>query len=110
MILKGSTMRTANPDYWVEKAIQTARSQGLSKVVISDLRYRNEVYAMKTSLDIEDKLVTIRVNRFDTSPSSDPSERDLDGAAFDLVIENRGTLEEFEKSVNDSIKKTLREP
>lgn len=95
MMLEGSSKRSTNPDYWVEKAIGTARSQNKERIVISDLRYKNEIYAMKMALGDGDELTTVRVNRFESTSSEDPSERDLDDTTFDIVIENRGTKEEF---------------
>jgi len=98
-ILEGSTKRTSDPDYWVNIAVKEAKSRGAEAVVISDLRYKNELSALKIALNPDDSLVTIRVNRFDNSPSSDPSERDLDDAEFDYTISNQGTLEDFMNKV-----------
>lgn len=96
-ILEGSTKRTADADYWVKRAMQNAKENGIELVVISDLRYRNELAGIKSSLDESDTLLTVRVNRFDTHPtnSTDPSERDLDNAEFDVVLENRATFQEY---------------
>lgn len=96
-ILEGSTKRTADADYWVKRAMQNAKENGIELVVISDLRYKNELAGIKMSLDSEDTLFTVRVNRFDNHPtnSTDPSERDLDDAEFDLTIENRASFEEY---------------
>jgi len=105
MMVEGSSKRSTNPNYWVDRAIKTARSQNKELVVISDLRYKNEIYAMKMALGNDDELVTVRINRFENSPSSDPSERDLDDAEFDLYIENRGSIDEFYKNVNEFAKK-----
>lgn len=102
-ILEGSTKRTVDPDYWVKKAISTAKKSGQEMVVISDLRYQNELSSVKMSLGADDTLVTVRVNRFDEHPtkSTDPSERDLDAAKFDILLENRGTLEEYLAKVSE---------
>jgi hypothetical protein len=35
------------------------------------------------------------VSRYDTTESTDPSERDLDDYTFDHVVENRGTIPEY---------------
>jgi hypothetical protein len=96
-ILEGSSKRTVDPDYWVKKAIELARKSGMERVVISDLRYQNETAGVKMSLEEGDTLLTVRVNRFDEHPtnSTDPSERDMDTAKFDVVIENKGTYEEY---------------
>lgn len=97
-ILEGSSKRCANVNYWVEAALKKADSNGM--YVISDLRYRSELYAIKYHLANGDSLHTVRINRFDESPSKDPSERDLDDNTFDYVIENRSTLVEFNKQIN----------
>jgi hypothetical protein len=109
-IAEGSTKRSANPDYWVEKAIQSAKDSGKQLVVISDLRYLNEVAATKMAIDNNtDKFVTVRINRFDKTESTDPSECNLDNATFDYVIENKGTLEEFLNKVKQIATKELEE-
>lgn len=96
-ILEGSTKRTVDPDYWVKKAVQNAKESGIDLVVISDLRYKNELSSVKQALSSTDKLTTVRVNRFDEHPtnSQDPSERDLDDAEFDITLTNKGTYEEY---------------
>jgi hypothetical protein len=106
MILEGSTKRSVDPDYWVKQAVQKAGSDGL--FVISDLRYKSELSGLKMSLNDADKLVTVRVNRFETTESTDPSERDLDDATFDYVIENKGTLEEYISKISEIITKELK--
>lgn len=102
-ILKGSSNRSVRSNYWVQKAIEKAKKvDGL--VVISDLRYKSELSQMKEAFG--DDLVTMRVERFDISPSSDPSERDLDDANFDYRINNRGTKEQaFQQLENFLISK-----
>lgn len=89
-ILKGSTNRAVRSDYWVQRAIGKIRASE-TLVVISDLRYKSELKQLKDAFG--DELSTVRVERFDTSPSSDPSERDLDDASFDYRINNRSTRE-----------------
>lgn len=102
-ILEGSTKRTADSNYWVNNTIDNIDALPYdSKVVISDLRYRSELQPLRDFFKKD--LITVRVNRFDTTESVDPSERDLDNAQFDVVIENKGTLEEFLKKVEDLVK------
>ena len=97
-ILKGSSNRTVRSDYWVEAAIKKCKryahpSNDLQGFVISDLRYRSELDQLRRAFGKD--LVTVRVNRFDTCESQDPSERDLDNAEFDVIMNNKGTLTEF---------------
>lgn len=93
-ILVGSTMRSVNPDFWVEKAI--SQCQPGQKYVISDCRYKNEIESVKRA---GANVITVRINRFDTSPSDDPSERDLDDYKFDVVINNKGTVTELQQAI-----------
>jgi hypothetical protein len=83
-ILKGSTMRAVDPDYWVKQAVAQMKPDGL--YVITDLRYRNEATTLRQC--VGEALTTVRINRFADSPSSDPSERDLDAFEFDRYIDN----------------------
>lgn len=93
-ILVGSTMRSVNPNFWVEKALAQVQPGGL--YVIADCRYKNEIDIVKR---VDAQVVTVRIERFDTSPSDDPSERDLDNYLFDKVINNRHSIEEFQKII-----------
>jgi hypothetical protein len=101
-ILIGSAMRSADPDYWVKKAVSQAEPGQL--YVISDARYKNEINSLKAT---GANVITLRINRFDTSPSNDPSERDLDNFEFDSVISNRGTLDDLYLAVASSLEGKL---
>ena len=100
-ILKGSVNRSVRSNYWVKKAIQAMKSKETNAFVISDLRYKSELEQLRKAF--KDSLTTIRINRFDTNPSTDPSENDLDDVSFDFVIENRGTKEEFFEKLKETI-------
>jgi|ERR1035437_1599021 hypothetical protein len=93
-ILKGSTNRSVQSNYWTNKAFdQIDRLLKNTKlVVVTDLRYKSEMAQFKERYGQE--VVFIRINRFKESPSQDPSERDLDQAEFDFYVDNAGTLEE----------------
>lgn len=91
-ILKGSSNRAVRSDFWVSQAIDLAKSKG-GLIVISDLRYKSELAQMREAFG--DNMITLRVQRYDTSPSIDPSERDLDDGKFDFHIDNRGTLQDL---------------
>ena len=109
-ILKGSVNRSVTSKYWTQRAIDVIRNIALSNfngdsnvegIVISDLRYNSEVEQLREAFG--DNLITVRVNRFDTCESTDASERDLDNAKFDLVIENRESLSAFLRKVEDGL-------
>lgn len=94
-ILVGSCMRAADSNIWVKRAVNKMEPGGV--YVISDLRYKSEADALKaTGINV----LTIRVNRFNESPSADPSERDLDDYPFDIVINNKFSLETLYSQVD----------
>lgn len=85
-ILEGSIKRSVDSSYWVGRAVQkidSALQEGYN-VVVSDLRYRSEVAQLRQAFN--KNLTTVRINRFDSTPSSDASENDLNNEKFDTVI------------------------
>jgi hypothetical protein len=101
-IFKGSGNRSVDPDYWTRQAINKIWTSQDGLVVIPDLRFKSEVSQLKKVFG--DDLTTVRINRFDRSPSTDASERDLDNAEFNHIIENRGTLEEFYAKIDTMLR------
>lgn len=92
-ILKGSMNRAVDSAFWVKQTIKTINEkteEGHGLHVITDLRYKSELGQLKAAFDQD--VVFVRVKRFETSPSVDPSERDLDDATFDFYVDNTGTL------------------
>lgn len=92
-ILKGSTNRSVQSNYWTNKAFESIENTLKSKsfVVVTDLRYKSEMTQFKEKFG--ENVIFVRINRFKESPSQDPSERDLDDAVFDFYIDNTGTLD-----------------
>lgn len=91
-ILKGSTNRAVDPDYWVKRSVALYASQP-GNYVISDMRYRSEFRRLTELLG--NNLTTVRIERFDTIETSDPSERDLDDTPHDVVIQNRSSINDL---------------
>jgi hypothetical protein len=93
-ILEGSTKRTADPEYWIKQAVLSMSQSG--NYVISDARFKNEIETLGRLLP--NSLTNIRIDRFPSSPSTDPSERDLDDFPFPFRINNNAaenkTIEE----------------
>lgn len=85
-------------DFWIAQALKKIGFQ--DRVVISDVRFKNEMYAIR---QLEGK--TFRVIRTGVGPiNSHVSENDLDGAYFDAYIPNEGTLEDLEAYVTNLMK------
>lgn len=96
-ILRGSTNRAVNPNFWTEKAFSSIMSK--QTFVITDVRYKSEVEQFAKKFPHE--AVFVRVNRHKESPSNDPSERDLDSYEFDHHIDNTGSLSATHRQIED---------
>lgn len=100
-ILKGSVNRSVDPNYWVSRTVSHLFED--KNYVIPDLRYKSEVKAVKDVYP--GKIMTVRINRFGGTTSTDASERDMDNFEFDCTIDNLGTLEEYINNVDNFMKK-----
>jgi hypothetical protein len=104
-ILEGSIKRAVNSNHWVNKVIDNIMNTSGTTFVITDLRYRSEIELLRKQFGKD--LVTVRINRFETVNTEDPSERDLDKAEFDVVINNRNGKQELYNEL-DSLMKGLK--
>lgn len=84
-ILEGSVKRAVENNYWVSQAIQELRNNPTQNYVITDMRYKSEANAISRMFP-ENKV--IRINRWPSSPTTDPSERDMDDFTFDSIMYN----------------------
>ncbi|WP_327385679.1 deoxynucleotide monophosphate kinase family protein [Streptomyces sp. NBC_01207] len=89
----GETVRTDDPDFWLRMAldkISTADRWNLP-VVVSDVRYANEAYALKRA-----GALMVRIERPGATAGGEAarhvSELDLDAYPADVTIPNAGTL------------------
>lgn len=107
-ILEGSTKRSANSNYWVERAVKNLDPD--KNYVISDARFKNELAQLNISAP--GAVVEVRINRFHDVNSTDASERDLDDYQFENVINNMQdqgvTREAVYAQVEAILEKTLR--
>lgn len=91
-ILKGSTNRVADPNYWTNKAFSIIKKNADEGklVVVTDLRYKSEMAQLTERFGKE--VVFVRIYRHKESTSTDPSEMDLVGSKFDFYIDNTDHL------------------
>lgn len=105
-ILEGSVKRSVDSNHWVKKVMKEMEGDGVyykpELCTISDLRYCSEVEAFKEKYG--KNLITVRINRFDTIDTEEASERDLDNYKFDYVVENKGTLEDLYKKIDELLR------
>jgi len=96
----GESFRRIDPDFWSKKLFRTIEDKEYGNVIITDVRYPNEVDPVK-----ERNGYHIRVNR----PSADKvhgsghsSETSLDAPyKVDFTIVNSGTLDDLRKLASD---------
>lgn len=94
-ILEGSIKRSVDANYWVKRAVGQMKPGQC--YVIADWRYKSEYDAI-AALGLEP--ITIRISRFKTTASVDPSERDLDCFTFKATVNNNTTKEDLFERVS----------
>lgn len=99
-ILEGSVKRAVYSNYWVREAINTIISDPVHNYVITDMRYSTEADTMKMLFP---HIQVVRIDRFDSSPTEDPSERDMDTYPFDYTFSNRAGKEELHAQIDSLI-------
>ncbi len=113
----GTIFREINPDIWINTAICRAHSQiaaGYKLVIISDVRYRNEIECVKKNggdivyicRDLNDLQVT------DADRTTHPSRWEfLETRGSDLVIVNNTSISDMAAQIQEYIqKKTINIP
>lgn len=89
-------------EFWIEQAL--AGIEPGERVVVSDVRYRNEAEAIKALGGI-----VIQIERPGFHGDSHPSERDFDEwDGWDHVIVNDGSLKDLELKVVELVRPTLK--
>lgn len=86
---------------WVDRVVSKINNLPTENIIISDLRFKNEMQILK-----ENGFTTVKVEKSDRVIDRDIthiSEIDLCGAEFDHLIENNTTIEEFYKKIDDLI-------
>ncbi len=96
-ILEGSTKRSVNSNFWVKSTIEEVVNNPDTNYVISDMRYRSEADILKLFVP---NIQLVRIDRYDSINTTDPSERDLDEYKFDSTISNRTTKEDLYVQIN----------
>ncbi len=86
------------PNIWVEAAID--RANQFEKVVFSDVRFPNEVTAIKQAGG-----TIIRIVRPEQTVDLHPSEALIAGLPFDIQIDNNDTIDTFMANVCEIVDK-----
>lgn len=95
--------RACCPDIWVRKTL--AKAQWYHNVVITDVRFRNEIEAIHESGGR-----VIRINRAGAPRDDHPSETEMDSfpdSMFAAVLNNDGTVAQFRQDVLTAVSALL---
>ncbi len=88
----GNKMREISPDVWLKNAIACPKCD---IIIISDLRFTNEAFYIKNAGGL-----VVKVKRPGLRLGSDQAEVDLlSYTQWDAIIENDGTLDEFNTKI-----------
>lgn len=102
-ILEASVKKAVDPHYYTNKVAEAIMNGFSQNVVIADWRFLNEYTKMKEHFGNDIK--TVRVNRYDSVDSLDPSELELANFdKFDYIIDNKGTVNDFHNNIDNLIK------
>jgi hypothetical protein len=95
-----SVKKSFGKDIWVHRAYELIQEyfQFTDTVVVSDWRYVNE-YTYLAEMLKNVKIVTVRISTADAAEDIHSSEMELDDYAFDIIIDNTGTLEDLKESL-----------
>lgn len=107
LILEAKLARSINKNVWVEYVADQIRSYDYDRIIITDYRYNNEYHVLK-ELFPHHKIITIRINRFDTLSCIDQSEHSLDKFNFDFIINNKGTISDLKKEAEVFIETNIK--
>lgn len=98
-------MRNLDPDCWVRYALSKS-CEKKGRWVITDIRYRNEAFAIEGS---ENSQIWRVIRPMGPQPGGDHvSEVELDDYPFEVYIDNDGTIESLHRKVDKIIRPILK--
>lgn len=101
----GVALRDKFPEIWIKASGLEQAAKYVERIVITDVRFQNEADAVKNLGGI-----LVRINRPGYSGDTHTSETSGDHINWDYVINNTGTLNDFEAKLDALIRRLLPEP
>jgi len=97
-------IRATDPDAYSRRVASHILNGPGHRFVVSDWRYKREYEHLHTTLGSAVRILRARIQRSGITPTEDPSEHDLKGESFDVVIQNDGCISDL----RDGLKTLLR--
>lgn len=92
----GDFHRSIDPNYWIKKVVDKIEKECYSNVLITDIRYPNELSVINTFSGVSIKIV--REDAPEIHGSQHSSETSMDNVSeYDFVVNNSGTIEELKE-------------
>ena len=98
----GVALRDKFPDIWIKASGLEQTAKYVERIVVTDVRFQNEADAVKSLGGI-----LVRINRPGYAGDTHTSETSGDHIKWDHVIDNVGTLAEFEDKIDALIRPLL---
>lgn len=101
-------LRTIDENIHIEMAFKMAESSNAPFFICSDMRFKNELFAVKGNMGL-----TIGISRWKAVPADldnlHPSEKEIPSLILrcDVKVENEGTIEDLQESVRKAAQKYL---
>lgn len=104
-IVGTEVVRGIEPNHWINETIKNICKRKESIITLSDVRFPNEIEEIERLFPV----LKVRINRTVVDSNEHISERALDNyRAWDVVIDNNGTLDELRYLVKNLITDKLR--
>ena len=106
LIQRAASVRAANPNHYVELVSDRIATEGGWRYVITDWRYPNEYDTLVDTL-AGHTFLRVRIVRPGIAPLPEPSEHQLDGATFDVTIQNDGSISDLRDAIKAAVRPLL---
>jgi len=106
LLQHAAAARAKNPDIYATQVAEKIIDEGLSRIVISDWRYKREYNYLRSEFP-EYRILRLRINRHGVSGSPEPSEHDLDEEPMDAIIQNNGGISDLRDLLKAALRTTL---
>ncbi len=103
LIKHAATERNKNENVYVNYLIDNIKHVYYKNIVISDIRYNNEISNITDLLSDCYKITSVKIDRYEKSIINDASERQLLSYTPDYIIQNKSSIDDFKNRIDEFI-------